>query len=55
VIHQSKGIAKTKKIVYQDFRNIDLFKRKNGESEKLKILKIGAAGHGGDKSPRLFS
>jgi len=37
VIHQSKGIALTKKIVYQDFRNIDLFGRKSGESVKVKI------------------
>jgi len=52
---QSKGIALTKKIAYQDFRKIDLFGRKSGESVKVKILKIGAAGYGGDKSPWLFS
>jgi len=55
VIHQSQGIAKTKKIAYQDFRNIDLFGRKSGESVKVKIWNIGSAGYGGDKSPRLFS
>jgi len=48
-------IAKTKKIAYQDFRKIDLRGRKSGESVKVKIYKIGAARHGGDKSPRLFS
>jgi len=34
---QSKGIALTKKIVYQDFRNIDLFGRKGGENVEVKI------------------
>jgi len=28
-----------------------LFGRKSGESVKVQILKIGAAGYGGDKSP----
>jgi len=37
VIQQYKGIAKTKKIAYQDFRNIDLFQRKSGESVRVKI------------------
>jgi len=37
VIQQSKGIALTKKIAYQDFRNIDFFGRKRGESVKVKI------------------
>jgi len=55
VIHQSKGIALTKKDAYQDFQNKDLFGRKSGESVKEKICKIGAAGYGGDKSPKLFS
>jgi len=40
---------------YQDFRNIDWFGRKDGESVIVKTEKIGAAGYGGDKSPRLFS
>jgi len=35
---------RTKKIAYQDFRNIDFLGRK-----------IGAAGYGADKSRRLFS
>jgi len=44
----TEGIAKTKKIAYQDFRNIDLLRRKDGESVKVKISKIGAAGYGGE-------
>jgi len=55
MVQQSNGIALTKKIAYQDFRNIDLFGRKSGESVKVKIQKIGAAGYGGDKSRRLIS
>jgi len=34
------GIALTKKTVYQDFRNIDLFGRKSGESVKEKFRKL---------------
>jgi len=55
VKQQAKGIALTKQIAYQDFRNIDLFGRKSGESVTVKISKVEAAGYGGDKSPRLFS
>jgi len=38
MVHQSKGIAKTKKTAYQDYRNLNLFERKSGESVKVKVL-----------------
>jgi len=31
-MHQSKGIAKTKRIALQDFNNFNWFGRKSGES-----------------------
>jgi len=43
-MHQSKGIAKTKKMVYQDLRNLNWFGRKSDESVKVNILKIEAVG-----------
>jgi len=55
MVQQSNGIALTKKIAYQDFRNIDLFGRKSGESVKVKIQKIELLDTVGDKSRRLIS
>jgi len=40
VIHQSKGIAKTKRIAYQDLKKINWFGRKSSKSVNVKILKI---------------
>jgi len=40
MMHQSKGIAKTKKVAYQDFRTLN----KSGKKRE-----IGAVGSGGDK------
>jgi len=37
VIHQSKGIGKTKRIAYQDFKKISWFGRKSGESVNVEI------------------
>jgi len=34
-VFQSKGIAKTKRIAYQDFKKINWFGRKSGESKKF--------------------
>jgi len=59
VIHQSKGIEKSKKIAFIDFNNFNWLGRKRGKKVKVKIKKIRAVGAGGDglfiPIPRLLA
>jgi len=61
VAKRARERAKTTTIYSRRIENLqlwsdhnDLFGRKSGESVKVKIWTIGAAGYDGDKSPKLF-